>query len=284
MPGLVENSAGCRVLCLPQPALKDGAEGSMKMLKLKHPRTGGPSLYLINTASNALYEIMEFKEEHRTWFIGERIVEDGTLMVSTPVDPTFIILPYLISAERNVPLEDLLDDVDFPHLQDISKMSSGLRNVSDQLGDAGLNVWKYNEEKCLAWLQNRVQAVSKVLREQQIDLSEGAAAHSYKQQADTNSVEYTRYALGIVSQYLPADLLTKLEEKLNLPKAEKRQSDATGGPPAKKQKTGKAEPAEDYSQGVKKGMGKEKELTAKEKALKKSSVGTKSITSFFSKK
>jgi len=280
MPGLIENSAGCRILCLPQTAIKEGeTDEAVKALKLKHPRTGESALYLHNETS--LYEILEFKEEHRSWFIGDRIVDDGSLLLSTPVDPTFIILPYLMSAERNVPLEDLLDDQEFPNLQYITRMSSGLKNVAVQLGDEDLNVWKYDEEKCVSWLLQRVDAVKKVLLEQQIDLSEGAATHSYKQKSDSvaNSVDYTRYAVGIVSQYLPASLAEKLELKLNLPKAEKRQSlSNNGGPPAKKQKI-KDDPSEDYSKGAKKGSGKEKELSAKEKALKKSSVGTKFLQS-----
>ena len=54
-------------------------------------------------------------------FLGEKIVEDGSLLLSTPINPIFLILPHLIKAERNVPLEDLLDDPNFPHLHMIAK-------------------------------------------------------------------------------------------------------------------------------------------------------------------
>ena len=65
-------------------------------------------------------------------------------------------------AERNVPLEDLLDDPKFPHLDKVAILSGGLSSVAKQLGDADLNVWKFDEEKCLSWLTDRVEAVAKV--------------------------------------------------------------------------------------------------------------------------
>ena len=34
--------------------------------------------------------------------------------------------------------------------------------MAKQLGDADLNVWKFDEEKCLSWLTDRVEAVAKV--------------------------------------------------------------------------------------------------------------------------
>lgn len=44
-------------------------------------------------------------------------------------------------------------------------------------------MWKYDEDKCVSWLESKVLSVSKVLKEQLIDLSGGAAALSYKQES-----------------------------------------------------------------------------------------------------
>jgi len=291
MPALTETSNGTRVILLPDRALEGGEAGSLEILRLPHPRTGEGAQYLLNTSTSALFEILNFREDNRTWFIGERIVDDGSLLLSTPVDPTFIILPSLIRAERNVPLEDLLDDPKFPHLNKIASLSCGLSKVAQQLGDADLNVWKFDEEKCLAWLSEKVEVVAKVLQEQRIDLTGGAASLLFKQENDTevNKVEYRRYSCGIVSDYLEADLAEKLRVKLNLPEPEKppakRQAEAAaegGGPPSKKIKT-KEEPLEDYSKSAKKAV-KAPVLSSQQKALAKSAVGTKGIMSFFKKK
>jgi hypothetical protein len=196
-----------------------------------------------------------------------------------------------MKAERNVPLEDLLDDPDFPHLHMIASLPCGLEKVGTQLGDKDLNVWKYDSDLCLGWLEGRVEQVAKVLQEQRIDLTGGAAALSYKQENSSapKLTEYTRYSFGIISEYLSSDLSEKLRERLNLPEPEKpsvkRQSDvSSGGPPSKKLKTTKEEPDEDYSKDYKKGPGKEGDKSAKQKALAKSAEGTKNIMSFFKKK
>lgn len=293
MPALTESTNGCRVMFLPQTVLKEGDdsnEGQSKIIELKHPKTGEAAQYLINERTKDLFEIMSFTEEHRSWFIGNRVVEDGSLLLSTRIDPTFLILPYLISAEKNVPLEDLLEDPEYKHNLFLSELSDGLKNVANQLGTTDLNVWKYDEDKCLSWLQRRVEAVQKVLASQEIDVSGGASSLTYKAggQAGPKPVEFTRYSLGIISEYLPKDLAAKLKERLNLPDADKssakRQSEGGGGPPAKKSKQLKQEPTEDYTIGQKKGYVKDPELNAKQKALAKSAEGTKSIMSFFKKK
>ena len=50
----------------------------------------------------------------------------------------------LSSAERNVPLEDLLDCPEYPQLHLLATLAPpGLGSVANQLGDSDLNVWRY---------------------------------------------------------------------------------------------------------------------------------------------
>lgn len=58
--------------------------------------------FLLCEQSHTLFEIMEFKEEPRSWFIDNTVQQDGTLLISTPVDPIFMILPYLARARSKV--------------------------------------------------------------------------------------------------------------------------------------------------------------------------------------
>jgi len=299
MPGLQEASTGQRVIFLPEKAIQTGdakstnndedAKSPVRIVKL--PKNGCPALFLINSETNKLYELMNFAESNRSWFIGDAVVEDGSLILSTPVNPIFIILPFLIRADKNVPLEDLLDDPEYPNLHEISRLSSVLSNVGSQLGDPDLNVWKYDQQKCLIWLEERVQKVKTVLEDQKIDLSGGATSLIYQSNVQASPVEYTRYALGIVSEYLPEDLATALTVKLDLPEPEKplgaankRQSEGKPGlePPNKKIKH--EGPTEDYTKNGGKAKNKENDLNAKQKALARSAEGTKNIMSFFKKK
>lgn len=297
MPGLLEANTGQRVIFLPEDSLKsvdaksasnkEEAKSTVRIIKL--PRKGNPALFLVNSETKKMYELMSFGEPNRSWFIGDLVLEDGSVILSTPVNPVFIILPYLMKAERNVPLENLLEDSEYPNLYEIASLSDGLSYVAKQLGDPELNVWKYEEEKCLKWLEERVNKVKGVLDAQNIDLSGGATSLIYQANVKASSVEYTRYALGIVSEYLPQELVDSLAAKLNLPEPEKpaakRQSEGRPGgnePPNKKIKH--EGPTEDYTKSGKKEKKKEAELNVKQKALAKSAEGTKNIMSFFKKK
>jgi len=276
-------------MLLPEKAVEPGEAGSIQILRLPHPKTGDTAMYLLNENSNRLFEILSFSEDNRAWFVGELVVADGSLLLSTPIDPTFLVLPYLIKAERNMPLADVLDDDKFPHLYKVASVCKTMNNIANQLGDEDLNVWKYDEEKCLNWLIERVEAVSKVLSAQGIDLTGGAASLLFKQEndAEANKTEYLRYSCGIVSEYLSPELTDKLHAKLKLPEPEKpsakRPSEVGDSlPPAKKIKT-KEEPTEDYSKSAKK-VTKSPVLNKQQKALAKSAIGTKGIMSFFKKK
>jgi len=301
MPGLLESNTGRRVIFLPKDAVskqsdikdenkEDVKDSKITIVKLPHPGKGNPALFLLNHQNKKMFELMSYQESNRCWFIGDLVVEDGSLMISTPVNPVFIILPFLIKSERNVPLEDLLENDEYSHLHELASVDCDLSCVATQLGDPSLNVWKYDETKCLQWLKERVEAVKNVVMEQKVDLTAGAASLIYQANVDATSVEYTRFALGIVCEYLSEELVDKLTTNLNLPEPErtagpvKRQSEGAPGkvPPAKKIKH--EGPTEDYSKDAKKEKGKEAELNAKQKALAKSAEGTKNIMSFFKKK
>jgi len=207
----------------------------------------------------------------------------------TSHDPLFLVLPYLARAERLVPLSQMLEDDSYP-ATDLLAGVAGLDKVADRKGDEDLNVWKYNEEKTLAWLVGKVRKVAGVLAKMRVDVTAGAAAANFQHSDNTEAseVEYTRYSLGVVSDYLEQPLADKLRERLNLPapptaSINKRAVEGTTDTkPAKKPRT--EGPEEDYSKGYKKAVGKEGDMNTKQKALANSAKGTKNIMSFFKKK
>ena len=106
----------------------------------------------------------------------------------------------------------------------------------------------------------------------------------------SSSPHVSRFALGVLQEYLDPDLGQKLEARLDLPKAEakagtKRLSSLdTEEEENKPRKKVKSEgPIEDYSKSYKKPVVKD-ETSTKDKALAQSAKGTKSIMSFFGKK
>ncbi|KLO16903.1 hypothetical protein SCHPADRAFT_913867 [Schizopora paradoxa] len=75
-------------------------------LRLPHPRTGLPTLFLHNqssgTQTSSIVEVqMVSPDAGRSWFLGQNEVisdVDGKLVLMTPVDPAFLLFPILQAA------------------------------------------------------------------------------------------------------------------------------------------------------------------------------------------
>ena len=290
-----EDNTETRVMIVPTEVLNSVEKDSVKILRLRHPKTRSGSCFLYNSVEKVLCEVLSYTEDHRAWLIGSKLVSDGRMLVSTPVNPLFILLPYIRKAEKLVPLDQMLEDEEFPHTESIllgCLDEAKLSIVADRKGSKDLNVWKFNQERTLTWLEGKVRSLAKMFQESSVDLTEGAASSIFKSSAACEDHQYLRFALGVLQEYLAGEVSALLEERLDLPKEEvksgtKRLSsvpaDEEDNKPSKRVKTEGGGPTEDYSQGAKKNIIKE-EVSAKQKALAQSAKGTKSIMSFFGKK
>ncbi|XP_026482668.1 ribonuclease H2 subunit B-like isoform X2 [Ctenocephalides felis] len=235
---------------------------------------------------------MSFSESKRSWFINDTVASNGNLYLSTPIDPLFLILPYLYESCLNQasPLDQILKDPDFPATDRLLKCSSPeqLSLVADRKGSQDLNAYKFNKEKCLSWLATKVNLIAKVLKNKKLHVGSGAVSASFvKSEADVSDCDddYKAYAFGIISEYINYDLSKMLKVHLGIPETEqpdnqKRKSLATNDKNTKKIKLEKD--TEDFVMPIK--VEKPKAPSAKEKAWGKAASGTKSISSFFMKK
>ncbi|KAG6831699.1 hypothetical protein H0H92_008342 [Tricholoma furcatifolium] len=76
------------------------APSGVSFLRLPHPRTGLPCLFLPSTnAVSKRSKILEVQAvsppDSRSWFMGEEVISDGKLLIMTPIDATFLVLPML---------------------------------------------------------------------------------------------------------------------------------------------------------------------------------------------
>ncbi|KAG8863260.1 hypothetical protein FRB96_008751 [Tulasnella sp. 330] len=101
---------------------------SQSFLRLPHPRTGIPCLFLLadpsapSTSKKSASPVLEVQsiapDAGRSWFFGNNtIVQDGKLLVLTPIDPAFLLISFFMSiatapgtATQFRPLEDILED------------------------------------------------------------------------------------------------------------------------------------------------------------------------------
>ncbi|KAJ7702974.1 ribonuclease H2, subunit B [Mycena rosella] len=92
-------------LDLPISAPSGSKPACSRFLRLPHPRTGLASLFLpyeprVDDGSkrNAILEVQAVAPTNaRSWFIGQEVVADGKLLVMTPIDPAFLLIPILQS-------------------------------------------------------------------------------------------------------------------------------------------------------------------------------------------
>merc|ERR1711988_182670 len=129
------------------------------MTELRHPRTQKGHLFAFNGDKTNLCEVVCVNDPHSAWFIGNTIESDGRMQMLTPMDPLLLAIPYLRAAERSVPLDDLLIDDDYSEIGDIIGILTRekLEKIATPKGSPDLNVWKWDEEKCLDYLATKVK-------------------------------------------------------------------------------------------------------------------------------
>jgi len=272
------------------------------LCKLRHPRLDTGVMYLLAANCTRLFEVNCYKEKYRSWFIGNSVHSDGKIYMSTPVDPLFLVLPYLIGVREKSSqfrtLDQLVYDEDFPDCHKLLPCCSYdqlslIADVKDL--DDNLQVYQYSPQKTLSWLKIKTENLADALEREKVDVDIRGSRSSIFSRSKTSAIsrdDYMEYAHGIISDYLPSALEKELRECLGLPdinaSSSLSSSQTENEPPKKKTKlTGDVSPTDDYSKGfdTKKDKSKTGKLTIAQKRLSKvDKTGIKSISSFFSPK
>merc|ERR1719412_3189659 len=182
----------------------------------------------------------------------------------------------------------------FEELLNSSIVCDRLQKIADCVGSKDLNVWKWNEEKSMIFLADKVRRLERCLAEKKgliaedgsVEVGYSSKDRGKRTEPSITDQRYLRLAWEIVSDYLLDDISGKLAEKLKI-NLNESQSVPLSKKPKLEGPTSTA-PDDDYtktfgkkplSQQVKKAP-----IGAKDKATSRASAGTKSITSFFTKK
>lgn len=275
----------------------DNKEGGVPdVIKLRHPGSNQPAMFVFSPGNSTVQEVLTFDENKRSWFIDDNVKSDGKLHLSTPIDPIFLILPYLRKSQQAQPLEQCLWDEDFPETPRLTQCQNvKLSLVADHKGDESLQAYKFNEEKTLIWLQKKVERVVDVIKQKGIHVSQGAISATYVKSSKLETIseiDYLRYAHGIVSEYLAEDLSKKLAQHLNLPDdMENKKRKLTSPKDNIDEKRSKKDMTENESvlkpktpDSIKVEKPQKTTIGKKELARQKAAAGSKSITNFFKKK
>ncbi|KAM9449171.1 ribonuclease H2 subunit B isoform 1-T1 [Salvelinus alpinus] len=262
---------------------------------LRNPSTDAASLYLLGSGDVQLYEVKAFNEDFHSWFIGQTVQRDGRLLYVTPMDPLYLLLPYLIKAGKEgkfQPVDQVVMDEDFPactRLLSCTRSQASLHHVAEEKEVGSQKFQRYSQERTMEWLKKKAERTVKILRKSNISVGEGVKSTTYvrvKQESETQEEDYLRYAHGLISEYLSEDLSKALLKHLQLPELS---SPKEVEPPSKKRKlTDKPlEAGEDYTKFNSSDFSRKppKKMSAAQKTLAKvDKTGMKSMSAFFSPK
>lgn len=273
---------------------QEGDELEPVFIKIPHPRTGNKQQFLLTHSGEKIFEVLKFTEEPRSWFIEDSVQKDGSLFVITPVDPLFLVLPYLTKySQKFRTLDQLLLDDEHPPVCRLTGClrSDEILNICDVKGDDDLQVFRLNNDKTTAWLKAKVEQTANSLSQSGVHVSKGSQSATFvrsRRHIDATRSDFVRYAFGLVSEYLSLRWSERLKESLGI--TDEAQLSSPEEPPTKRAKVTDEIPeaTEDYSKEFSKLNSKTEsdktatKLTAAQKSLSKvDKKGMKSISSFF---
>mmetsp|Transcript_7135 Transcript_7135/g.10625 ORF Transcript_7135/g.10625 Transcript_7135/m.10625 type:complete len:307 (-) Transcript_7135:66-986(-) len=207
----------------------------LNLITLPHPKYG-PIEFL--DCDGTLYEIQSTQpRKYGSWFINQRILSDSSHIIATKIDPKYLILPYLESSgQRYSPLSQIVVPVEGCERINLDKCTTwnleDMCDVNDKLGD-DMILYRFNADKALAWLTNRVNKTASVLRKRRIaQLSKSLTVSTFDssvQSGKSNGISATtrengesvteediRTALSIVTDYLTDSMAARLLESFNV--------------------------------------------------------------------
>ncbi|KAJ8013311.1 hypothetical protein DPEC_G00051950 [Dallia pectoralis] len=264
-------------------------------VRLRNPSTNAASLYLLGSGDGELYEVKAFNEDVHSWFIGQTVQRDGRLLFVTPLDPLYLLLPYLIKASKEgkfQPVEQLVMDEDFPactRLLSCTRSLATLHHVAEEKDVGSQKFHRYSQQRTLDWLQKKAERTVKTLRKRDLSVGDGVKSSTYvrvKHEPEDLEEDFLRYAHGLISDYISEDLSVTLHKHLQLPELA---SPKEVEPPSKKRKLSDkpVEAGEDYTKFNSSDFARKppKKMSAAQKTLAKvDKTGMKSMSAFFSPK
>ncbi|KZT08343.1 uncharacterized protein LAESUDRAFT_697204 [Laetiporus sulphureus 93-53] len=167
-----------------------------RFLMLPHPRTGLPTLFLpVLSENNAKDEILEVQaispSKPRSWFMPEgEVVDDGKLLLLTPIDPSFLLISVLQSTQPTDgssgnyrSLDDIFEDAaskiaeaqprsleqaascsvdDILQLMSLACIQNAMRCICKFKKVAtDIIVYRYSHEKAIEYLHTKVARLAK---------------------------------------------------------------------------------------------------------------------------
>ena len=240
--------------------------------------------------------IFSFHSFYRSWFVGDYVIEKGSLKMITRVDPLFLLLPLLAqNSDKYRSIVDLLSVFNSYHilLKSIENNAIDVSVVADVKQIENECYFKYNQDKTLSWLKYKINSIVTVLKKLNVNVSNKSSqivgfTSGRKEQVEESC--YTRYAKDLIGMYIDKQLSDKLDKLLHIEGGDQsNQTCLLDNGMLKKRPVSEIseEPTENYyHEDVKKEseVKKSKMSKSQKQLMKVNKSGMKSISSYFAKK
>ena len=105
-----------------------------------------PEVGFSSILAHFLVALTLFSSCSRSWFIDSTIESNGHVYFATSMDPLLLLLPYLRSTEKKVPLDQLVSSVGGPGLENVqtiveSKKLAGPKRMEKIADSKGRDVY-----------------------------------------------------------------------------------------------------------------------------------------------
>ncbi|KAH7888527.1 ribonuclease H2, subunit B [Phlebopus sp. FC_14] len=301
-----------------------------RFLRLPHPRTGIASLFLPHqtdaSGGKRTSKILEVQAvappNARSWFMGDEVISDGKLLVMTPVDPLFLLIPILRTIKPRDgetinfrPADDIFEEAAMKiaemsrasssqdastliELDDITRFASldctmdAMKRICEVKEiTSEITVLRYSYEQLMRHLRKKVVTLSDPrISEMSRSLTRSLAKDGLMDDKHEDLLDLGRRKLAceLLAQYLPQDIQEELVGSYDFTKLDEHlkalQADQMMVPPDNGATAKNAKSASATDDGSKKRKKDTKASQGVEKLKKANVSGMSKLSSFFSKK
>eukprot|EP01133_Synstelium_polycarpum_P008653 gene8653-10153_t len=159
-----------RVFVVPHYPL-DTQDDHMVIFSIPHPKTLTESRFIIDVKNNVILEIERLQMQPSSWFIDNGVRHDGSLYVTSYIDPLFLLIPFFEKSRSKTKdsycgVSSLRADAEYSVLG-----KSGYKVDLDQLElicDRKMvmdeSMFRLDDDKLLLWLRCKTRALLEHLK------------------------------------------------------------------------------------------------------------------------
>jgi hypothetical protein len=202
--------------------LIEGEDAEITIQSFVHPKTGKMCKYALRDEGKKIFEIQRFKRIPSSYFINEEVKDDGSMFVTTQVDPLFMILRRLDQCRNRksdsdngvfVSNSEIFSDKNYsPLLNSITQIDL----ICDEKKLDDVLYYRLSDLKLINWLRRKVDNIC-IHFENNASEAMGlvraqASGYRSKKNETVERSQLLQISCGIISEYLPSNILKLLKD------------------------------------------------------------------------